>query len=303
MLGLVSVRDILDAQQEMLFADIDRRQQEEEELRRAYEALETRISERTEDLRQALAIADTANKSKSDFLANISHELRTPLNAIIGFSEIIGSRRPGPTENPEYQGYAKEITAAGHHLLSTINDILDLSNIESGRDVLVEEEGDIPGAIRSMMAMVQERAMQENIELDFKPQSRGEGLWADERKIKQILSNFLSNAVKFTEPGGKVTIRAWSDPNSGYVIQVADTGIGIASGDIPKALTTFVQIDSELNRKYEGTGLGLPLAKILVEMHGGSLDLQSQINAGTTVTARFPASRIRSKAPRAPAFI
>ncbi len=291
-LGLVSVRDILDFQQEMLIADIDRRKQEADELRQAYERLEKQILQRTTDLQQALTDAETASRSKSDFLANVSHELRTPLNAVIGFSEIISSDVLGPAENLKYQEYAKDITSAARLLLSLINDILDLSKIESGREELLEEDVNVPDIIRAMLTLVQERADQKNIELDYEPERHSEALWADSRKVKQIMANLLSNAVKFTEPGGKVTIRAWSDPNSGYVIQIADTGIGIAHQDIPKALAPFAQIDSALSRKHEGTGLGLPLTKALVEIHGGYLDLQSKENVGTTVTVRFPANRV-----------
>ncbi|MBL6954109.1 MAG: CBS domain-containing protein [Alphaproteobacteria bacterium] len=291
-LGLVSVRDILDFKQAMLIADIDRRQQEADELRQAYERLEEQILERTTDLQQALTVAETASRSKSDFLANVSHELRTPLNAVIGFSEIISSDVLDPADNLKYREYAKDITSAARLLLSLINDILDLSKIESGKEELLEEDVNVPDVIRAMLTLVQERADQKNIELDYEPERYSDALWADSRKVKQIMANLLSNAVKFTEPGGKVTIRAWSDPNSGYVIQVADTGIGIAHRDIPKALASFAQIDSALSKKYEGTGLGLPLTKALVEIHGGYLDLQSKENVGTTVTVRFPANRV-----------
>ncbi|MBC8241714.1 MAG: CBS domain-containing protein [Alphaproteobacteria bacterium] len=299
LLGLVSIRDILDLQRELLVADVERRQQEAENLRQAHELLEERILERTDDLRQAVAIAENASKVKSAFLANASHELRTPLNAVIGFSEIISSQALGPIENPKYVEYSEDILTAGRHLHSLINDLLDLSKIESGKEELLEVEVIVPLAIRSMMVLVRERAAKENIELCYEPVLDGDALWADERKVNQILANLLSNAVKFTEPGGKVTVRAWSDPKTGYVIQVADTGIGIAHQDIPKALKPFSRIDSELSRKYEGTGLGLPLTKSFVEMHGGYLDLQSEENVGTTVTVRFPANRVRAVSAKA----
>ncbi len=293
LLGLVSVRDILNLQQETLIADNERRQQDENRLRQAHERLEEQCSQRTNDLRQAVQIAETANKFKSEFLANVSHELRTPLNAVLGFSEMISAETLGPIGIPKYLEYATDITTADRLLLSLINDILDLSKIESGKEELFEEEVIIPAVIRSMMVLVRERAAKEDIELDYQPAPAGDALWADERKVKQILANLLSNAVKFTEPGGKVTIRAWSDHKSGYVIQITDTGIGIARDDIPKALKPFVRIRSELSGKYDGTGLGLPLTKSLVELHGGYLDPQSEEHMGTTVTVRFPANRVR----------
>jgi PAS domain S-box-containing protein len=236
--------------------------------------------------------ANTANRAKSEFLATMSHELRTPLNAIIGFSEIIKDETFGPVGSVQYRSYAEDINESGQHLLDLVNDILDLSKVESGTDELHEENIDIPEIISSVLNLVKGRAHKGNIELEIDVPEDGLVLRADQRKLKQILINLLSNAIKFTLAGGKVTLRAWSRAESGYVFQVIDTGIGIAFKDIPKALAPFQQIDSELNRKFEGTGLGLPLTKSLVEMHGGYLDFQSEVGVGTTVTVRFPAERI-----------
>ncbi|MCH9053471.1 MAG: PAS domain-containing protein [Proteobacteria bacterium] len=236
--------------------------------------------------------AELANRAKSEFLANMSHELRTPLNAILGFSELMGNATLGPLGNPKYQEYAKDINDSGRHLLALIDDILDLSKIEAGQLELDEEDIDVAMTIRSCMVLVKERARNGGVRLKTDIPDGLPALHADKRKLKQILVNLLSNAVKFTPDGGEVTLKAWSRPDSGYVFQVIDSGIGIALADIPTALSAFGQVDSALSRKFAGTGLGLPLTKSLVEMHGGSLDLQSEEGAGTTVTVRFPSERI-----------
>ncbi|MCH8916902.1 MAG: PAS domain S-box protein [Proteobacteria bacterium] len=236
--------------------------------------------------------AELANRTKSEFLANMSHELRTPLNAILGFSELMGNATLGPLGNPKYQEYAKDINDSGRHLLALIQDILDLSKIEAGKLELDEEDIDVARTIRSCMVLVKERARNGGVKLKTDIPDGLPVLHADQRKLKQILVNLLSNAVKFTPAGGTVTIKAWCKADAGYVFQVIDTGIGMALADIPKALSPFGQVDSQFDRKYEGTGLGLPLTKSLAEMHGGSLDLQSEEGIGTTVTVRFPSERI-----------
>ena len=245
-----------------------------------------------EDLAVARDQSEDANRTKSMFLATMSHELRTPLNAIIGFSELIGGEMFGPVGNDSYREYANDIRESGQHLLDLINDILDLSKFESGSDELHEENIDISEITRSVRWLVTARAQDDNVVLKTELADDAPLLRADKLKLKQILINLLSNAIKFTDAGGKVTLKAWCSVNGGYVFQVIDTGIGIALEDIPKALLPFQQNDNRLNRKFEGTGLGLPLSKTLVEMHGGSLDLQSQVGVGTTVTVRFPAERI-----------
>jgi signal transduction histidine kinase len=245
-----------------------------------------------EDLALARDQAEDASRTKSMFLATMSHELRTPLNAIIGFSELIGGEMFGPVGNDSYREYANDIRDSGQHLLDLINNILDLSKCESGSDDLHEENIEISELTRSARWLVTGRAQDGNVELATELSDDAPMLRADKLKLKQILINLLSNAIKFTDTGGKVTLKAWCSMNSGYVFQVVDTGIGIALEDIPKALSPFHQIDNRLNRRYQGTGLGLPLSKSLIEMHGGSLDLQSQVGVGTTVTVRFPAERI-----------
>jgi two-component system cell cycle sensor histidine kinase PleC len=247
-----------------------------------------------EDLKVASDEAQAANRAKSEFLAAMSHELRTPLNAIIGFSEIIKNESFGPVGGSRYCDYAKDINDSGQHLLDLINDILDLSKIESGMDELYEEPIDVPNIIDSVLRLVRQRANQRKIAFELDVADRPPLLVADERKLKQILVNLLTNAVKFTDEGGKIGVKVWCHPKSGFVFQISDTGIGIAPENIPKALSQFGQVDSDLSRQYEGTGLGLPLTKALVESHGGCLDLQSEVGVGTTVTVRFPATRIQS---------
>ena len=253
-------------------------------------AAQTKLNE---ELRIAKEAADAANRSKSDFLTTMSHELRTPLNAIIGFSDILKSQIFGPGGSEKYCEYANDINNSGQHLLDLINDILDLSKVEAGQEELHEEDIVIPELIGSITSLVRQRASKKGVKLEMEVQKDLPSLHADKRKLKQIFINLLSNAIKFTEAGGRVTFSAWCDTENGYVFQIADTGIGIAPADIPKALSKFGQVDSDINRQNAGTGLGLPLTKELIELHGGSLDLQSVLGEGTTVTVRFPAARLR----------
>lgn len=265
------------------------------ELESAQTVLQTQGEELAEIAEQLMIARDeaiAADRSKSEFLAAMSHELRTPLNAIIGFSEMMKIETLGPVGSPQYRGYASDIYQAGSHLLALINDILDLSKVESGADELHEDTISVPELVQSVVGLVRHRAHNGAVKLTLDIRNDLPLLFADERKLKQILVNLVSNAVKFTGADGQVTLKAWCRPESGFVFQVIDTGIGMAPEDVPKALSQFGQIDSDLNRKYEGTGLGLPLAKSLIELHGGYLDLQSEVGAGTTVTVRFPANRI-----------
>ncbi len=192
----------------------------------------------------------------------------------------------------KYRDYASYINESGQHLIEIINDVLDLSKIESGVVELHEENFEISAVIRSTCTMVQGRAERKGVELELECPDGLPALRGDKRMLKQILVNLLSNAIKFTDAGGKVTFRVRCRAEGGHVFEIADSGIGIAPEDIPKALATFGQVDSQLSRKFEGTGLGLPLTKALVEMHGGSVDIQSKVGVGTTVTVRFPAGRI-----------
>ncbi|MFB3082572.1 MAG: response regulator [Gammaproteobacteria bacterium] len=280
-------QDLLESDQALRvrIVDLEEAQDELERQRRSLLLL-------TEQLGNANDQANAANQAKSEFLAAMSHELRTPLNAIIGFSELMHIQALGPIGSPKYQEFARDIFASGQHLLELINDILDLSQIESGEAILCEDDIEVSDVIRSVLKMVEEEANGKNIKLELECPDELPKLHADRRKLKQILINLLANAIKFTASGGEIVIKTWCQTASGYIFQIIDTGIGIAPKDIPKALARFGQVDSDLNRKYEGAGLGLPLTKGLVELHGGCLDLQSDIGVGTTVTVRFPADRI-----------
>ncbi len=238
--------------------------------------------------------AELANRAKSEFLANMSHELRTPLNAVIGFSELIENQVFGPVGNEKYLEYAKDIQTSGQHLLKLINDILDLSKIEAGKLELYEENVDVAVVIDACLMLVRERAESAGVAITHRLPKTLPRIRVDERKLKQILINLLSNAVKFTPEGGRVTLRVAVGPRRGFVIKVSDTGIGIAPDDVQRALAPFGQVDSALSRRFEGTGLGLPLTKALVEMHGGDLEIESTLDVGTTVIVRFPPRRIVS---------
>ena len=259
--------------------------------KRQYEAQGKQLAVLAEDISMARDEAEAANRAKSEFLTLMSHELRTPLNAIIGFSEIIKTEMFGPVGTARYRDYAGDVHESGQHLLALINDILDLSKIEAGKLELDEADIDVAEVIHSCLKLVRERARNGGVRLVTEIPEELPALRFDERKLKQILINLLSNAVKFTPASGTVTVKAWFRADSGYVFQVIDTGIGMALEDIPKALSPFGQVDAKLARKYEGTGLGLPLTKSLVEMSSGSMDLQSEVGTGTTVTVRFPKER------------
>ncbi len=236
-----------------------------------------------------------ANKSKSDFLANMSHEMRTPLNAVIGFSEIIRDALMGREYIDEYQEYASDIHRSGSHLLSLINDILDMSKIEAGELELMEDKVSLEEAIDISVKLVAERATQNKVSIEKNLPSEPIILTADTRKIRQIIINLLSNAVKFSDPGGTVTTKVGQTVGGDIVLKITDTGIGIASEEIEYVLEPFKQAQSGLDRKFEGTGLGLSLTKALTELHGGSISLRSETegpNKGTTVTVTLPASRL-----------
>jgi len=244
------------------------------------------------ELIQAKEDAELANRTKSEFLTNMSHELRTPLNAVIGFSEIMRNPLDGSIDPEAYGEYANNVHQSGVHLLELINDILDISKIEAGKFELNEEVFEPDATIAVCLRLIKERAIENAVELDVEVDGHLPRIRADERKVKQILLNLLSNAVKFTPEGGRVSVRARADSKAGLVISVQDTGIGIARDDIPKVLSAFVQVDSALTRQFQGTGLGLPLAKSLAELHGGTLELESEIGAGTVVTMSLPPDRL-----------
>jgi PAS domain S-box-containing protein len=264
------------------------------ELKRA----QTRIEEQGKELMKlaekselARNEAEAANQAKSEFLAMMSHELRTPLNAILGFSEIIATEAFGPLGVNKYGEYAKDINNSGQHLLELINDLLDLSKVESGRDEIFDEDIDVGELLSQLSPLIAGRAGHGGVVLRYDCPDELPALRADRRKLKQILLNLLSNAIKFTLAEGDVMLKVTCPPNGGHIFQIIDSGVGIADEDISRAFTPFGQVESGLNRKNEGTGLGLPLSKALVELHGGSLDLESEVGVGTTVTVRFPVER------------
>ena len=229
---------------------------------------------------------EVANRHKSEFLAHMSHELRTPLNAIIGFSEALVERMFGEL-NAKQDEYLKDIFASGRHLLSLINDILDLSKIEAGKMELELARFDLPAAIENALILVKGRAANHSIALGLEVDHRLREFVADERKLKQVLVNLLSNAVKFTPEGGRVEVRAAS-ANRGVEISVSDTGIGIAAEDHELIFEEFRQVGSDYARKREGTGLGLSLTKRLVELHGGRIWVKSEVGKGSTFSFTLP---------------
>jgi signal transduction histidine kinase len=239
---------------------------------------------------QSVARAEAASKAKSQFLANMSHELRTPLNSVIGFAEILSSEGFGPLGDKRYLGYAKEIGEGGRSLLTIINNTLDLSKIELGTAEValrpVDPVAVVRGAVQQLDRQIQDSEVSISIEID----PRVPSMQSDETKLKQILLNVISNGVKFTPAGGRVTIKLVSSSDDHTVrFEISDTGIGIAPADVPIALAPFGQVDSALNRRYQGAGLGLPLAKGLAELLGGTLEIAGTPGSGTVVFITLPA--------------
>ena len=247
---------------------------------------QTRIVELAENYEQEKIRAEEANQSKSEFLANMSHELRTPLNAINGFSDIMKKEMFGPLGDPRYREYISDILFSGQHLLSLINDILDMSKIEAGKMTLNVESLSISDMITQVLRMVRGRADENRLKL-VHDELEAQDIQADPRAVKQVLLNLATNAIKFTPEGGTVTLKV--EPKStGIIVHVIDTGIGISEEDITRLAQPFEQIDSQHSRKHEGTGLGLALSKSLVELHGGNFSIASTLGEGTTVTFTLP---------------
>jgi len=244
------------------------------------------------DLSRTRDEATIANRTKSEFLAHMSHELRSPLNAIIGFTEVMTTGLFGGVRPKRYREYVEDIHASGIHLLAVINDLLDLSKAESGRMQLNETTVGLGEAARSALRLVRERALDASVTLALEVSDALPNLRADERMLKQIILNLVTNSVKFTQPGGLVVIDARIDEDGGLALSVADDGIGIDADDIPKVLEAYGQADIARSRSKEGTGLGLPLVKSMAELHGGGVAIDSAPGQGTTVTVRFPAERV-----------
>jgi len=257
--------------------DVSRRQQAQRELVTAKEQ------------------AEAASRAKSLFLANMSHELRTPLNAIIGFSEIIKDAVLGPVGNTTYRDYSADIHRSDRHLLGLINDILDVSRAETGNLKLSEEVVAVPGLIEAAISSVREPARYGGVDIHVSIAPDLPPVFADPQRLRQVVINLLSNAVKFTPTGGTVTLSAVLGPDGGLAITVTDTGIGMSPEQVQIALLPFGQVDNTFARRHEGAGLGLPLTRHLMDLHQGTIEIHSVPDSGTRITARLPASRVRTR--------
>jgi signal transduction histidine kinase len=253
-----------------------------------------RHAEIEREMRAARDAAEAGNRAKSVFLANMSHELRTPLNAIIGFSEIMRRQALGPLGNERYTEYVCDIHDSGVHLLEIVNNVLDLSKVEAGRMEIAEDIVSVEPLVRAAVKQIETRASLAEIKLDVAIDGCVVSVKADEMRLKQILINLLSNAVKFTPRNGEVGVAVRRQANGEVAFVVRDTGIGMAPEDIPRIMLPFQQIDDRLNRKYEGTGLGVPLALAMAKLHGGTLTYDSARGRGTTVTLTLPGERLQS---------
>lgn len=241
------------------------------------------------EMAAAKSNAEAESRSKSQFLANVSHELRTPLNAIIGFSEIISSESMGPIGNEQYKEFIRDIHTSGVHLLSLINDILDFSKAEENKLTVEIEQVDLSKLAKVCIRMVMPRAEEAKVSIIDEIPAEHIKLMADNKRLKQAILNILSNSVKFTPEGGAITIKTFKDPDTHQAfIEISDTGVGMAPQDLARALSPFGQVDNKLSRRYEGTGLGLPLTKKLVELMKGRFDIRSESGVGTTVSLAFP---------------
>ena len=249
------------------------------------------------ELRRAKEAAESANRSKSLFLANMSHELRTPLNAIIGFSEVIQGQMMGPLGDHRYLDYARDIHTAGKHLLDIINDILDMSKIESGKFKLDAEWTDLGELVEGVLHMVRARVREAGLTLHAAVAGLP-SVFCERRVLRQVLLNLIGNAIKFTPTGGRIDVDAKMTAEGGITMSVADTGIGIAPQNIPLALTPFGQVELALSRAHGGVGLGLPLSQRLAELHGGRLQIESTVGSGTTVSVTLPPERVGRSALR-----
>jgi len=245
-----------------------------------------------ETLRQAKHETDLLSRAKSEFLANVSHELRTPLNAIIGFSSMIRDEVLGPIGSREYIEFSRDIHDSGQHLLALINDILEMAQVRTGNRELRESVVDIAKVVQDTHRLMRGRADQGQVELISNLPPTLPALWAEEHSLKQILGNLLGNAIKFTPAGGKVTTRARVEADGCLLLIVKDTGIGIAQEDLAKVLAPFGKVGAGFSDKSAGAGLGLPLTRYLIELHGGRFHLESRLSAGTTASIWFPADRV-----------
>jgi two-component system cell cycle sensor histidine kinase PleC len=222
----------------------------------------------------------------------MSHELRTPLNAILGFSEVMKNEVFGPHAVPSYKEYAGDIHASGQHLLNVINEILDLSRVEAGRYELQEEVVDLSAIVEDCLHMLEMRTHGRNLNVKAVFEKGLPRIWADERALRQVALNVLSNAIKFTPPGGDITVKVGWTISGGQFLSIRDTGAGIPENEIPLVLTSFGRGTSAIKQAQEGTGLGLPIVKSLIDLHGGSFTLKSKVREGTEVTITIPSERV-----------
>lgn len=287
-------------------ADITPIKKEEEARRRAAEALQatvaqletsqTELSLLARKYEVAMTRAEAANQAKSEFLANMSHELRTPLNAINGFSEIMATEMFGPLGDDRYRGYAEDILRSGQHLLSLINDILDMAKIEAGKLTLHLEPVSLEEVCQDVIRLMRGRAEEAGLTLALDA-AQLEPLDADYRALKQVVLNLVSNAIKFTPQGGRVDVLTRRTADDRYEIAVADTGIGIAAADLARLAQPFEQVEGQHSKTSQGTGLGLALSKSLVELHGGVLEMESVLGKGTVVRVSLPVAQTAAATP------
>ncbi len=268
-----------------------RSEHSKEELHRQGGRLQELVATRTAKLLATKLEAENANRAKTEFLASMSHELRTPLNAIIGFSQVMVEGVFGDLKHPKYSGYAADINDSAQHLLEVINDILDLSKVEAGEIDIEETDVDIAELLKDSFLLVRTHGEAKCLNLAAGVLPGFPYLRADARLLRQVIINLLSNSIRFTPNGGDVTASARLDDYGRILLNVMDTGIGIAADDIAEALEPFGQIRHSPETTHGGTGLGLPLSKKLVELHGGTLMIDSVVGTGTAVTIRFPAER------------
>ena len=257
--------------------------------------LEQQMQERTDELQKALRVAEFASQSKSDFLANMSHELRTPLNAILGFSSAMEHEAFGPINNPTYREYATRIYKSGDHLLSLINDILDLSKIEANKQVLKSEWLDIDVVLMDVMQIVSGYPDYDRRVISISKHKALPQLLADAKMVRQVLLNVLSNAIKFTKDGGKIKISFKISPDEDFIIRINDNGIGIPADKIEMVVKPFVQVENIMTRSHKGSGLGLALVEKIMNLHGGKMDISSAVGRGTTIVLTFPSMRVEKK--------
>jgi signal transduction histidine kinase len=267
---------------------------ERDALTRSLKLANSDLEKRAQALSQAFARAEESSRAKSEFLATMSHELRTPLNAVIGFSEMMMREIFGKLGAAQYEDYARDIHASGTHLLAVVDDILDLSRVETGNDEVQEENLDVVEIAQLVLSFVRPQAERSNVHCSLDITGPLPLLKADARKMKQILINLVSNAIKFNVENGTVTVRL-SCGMAGFVVQVADTGIGMRPEEIPKAMTRFGQIEGALNRKYEGLGIGLSIVQALSAQHGAKFTMESEFGKGSLASVIFPVERCISR--------